>query len=48
LRCWQHQNRWLGRNAKYLGPADMGLNGPYGLYSAVSVRWYFGGYNRRR
>ena len=48
LRWWQHQNRWLGRNSQNLGPADLGANGPYGLYSAVSVRWYFGGYNRRR
>jgi hypothetical protein len=48
LRWWQHQNKWLGRNANYLGPADLGANGPYGLYSAVSVRWYFGDYNRRR
>jgi hypothetical protein len=48
LRWWQHRNDWLGHYGNYLGPADLGKNGPYGLYSAVSVRWYFGGYNRRR
>ena len=48
LRWWQHQNYWLSRYKNNLGPADLGTNGPYGLYSAVSVRWYFGGYNRRR
>ena len=48
LRWWQHRNHWLGHYGNYLGPADLGKNGPYGLYSAVSVRWYFGGYNRRR
>jgi hypothetical protein len=48
LRWWQHRSHWLGNYGGYLGPADLGKNGPYGLYSAVSVRWYFGGYNRRR
>jgi len=48
LRWWQHQNYWLGRYGNYLGPSDLGKNGPYGLYSGVSVRWYFGEYNRRR
>lgn len=44
LRVWQHQNDWLGRYRNHLGPADLGSNGPYGIYAGVSARWYFGGW----
>jgi hypothetical protein len=46
LRATQHQVDYLGRYSKYLGPADLGTSGPYGLYSTFSVRWSFGGYGR--
>jgi hypothetical protein len=32
----------LGARDKYLGPADLGSNGPWGRYAAVGVRKYFG------
>lgn len=48
LRVTQHQVRYLGRYAHHVGPADLGGNGPYGLYATVSVRWYFGGFDRAR
>lgn len=44
LRATQHQVDYLGRYAKFLGPADLRTSGPYGLYSTFSVRWTFGGY----
>jgi len=44
LRATQHQVDYLGRYSKSLGPADLGTNGPYGLYATVGVRWSFGGY----
>jgi hypothetical protein len=47
LRFRQHRNQWLGRHRGYLGPADLGGGGPYGRYAALSLRWYFGGWNRR-
>lgn len=43
----RHWNQWLGRNRGYLGPADLGDGGPYGRYAALSLRWYFGVWNRR-
>lgn len=48
IRVWQHENNWLGRYRHYLGPADLGSNGPYGQCAGVSTRWYFGGYRQRR
>jgi hypothetical protein len=44
LRLTQHQVDYLGRYSRLLGPADLRTNGPYGLYTTVSVRWTFGGY----
>jgi hypothetical protein len=32
----------FGSRDKYLGPADLGPNGPWGRYNAVGVRKYFG------
>ncbi|HTU41611.1 MAG TPA: hypothetical protein VMF10_07865 [Candidatus Aquilonibacter sp.] len=32
----------LGARDKYLGPADLGSNGPWGRYNAIGVRKYFG------
>lgn len=48
LRVTQHHVRYLGRYKGNLGPADLGTNGPYGLYTTVSVRWYFGGFDRAK
>lgn len=48
VRVTQHQVRWLGRYSRNLGTADLGTDGPYGLFATVGVRWYFGGYNRAR
>ena len=47
LRATQHQVDWLGRYRKSVGPADLGKNGPYGLYATFGVRWTFGGYGRQ-
>ena len=47
VRIWQHQNDWLGRYRNHLGPADLGPDGPYGMYAGVSTRWYFGGWGPR-
>jgi hypothetical protein len=46
VRLTQHQVDYLGRYSRYLGPADLRTNGPYGLYSTVGVRWSFGGYSQ--
>lgn len=47
FRLTQHQVDWLGRYSNNnLGAADLHTNGPYGLYTTVGVRWYFGGYGR--
>lgn len=32
----------LGARDRYLGPADLGPNGPWGRYNAIGVRKYFG------
>ncbi|MBZ5700541.1 MAG: hypothetical protein LAN84_01695 [Acidobacteriia bacterium] len=46
LRVTQHQVNYLGRYRRYVGPSDLGKNGPYGLYTTINVRWSFGGYGR--
>ncbi len=48
VRITQHQVDWLGRYGKNVGPADLGTSGPYGLYTTIGARWYFGGYGRSR
>jgi hypothetical protein len=48
LRVLRHENFWFGRYRDDLGDPDLGPNGPYGLYAAVSLRWSFGGWGRRR
>jgi hypothetical protein len=48
FRLTQHQVDWLGRYGKSVGPDDLGTNGPYGLYTTIGARWYFGGYGRSR
>jgi hypothetical protein len=51
LRVTQHQVDWLGKYKNNVGgPAglDLGTSGPYGLYSTIGARWYFGGYGRSR
>lgn len=47
VRLSQHGVEWLGRYAGPQGKADLGKNGPLGVYTTVAARWYFGGYNRR-
>lgn len=42
LRVARHANYWLGRYGDYLGGADMSTHGPYGSYTTIGVRWYFG------
>jgi hypothetical protein len=46
FRLTQHQVDWLGRYKHGVGPADLGTAGPYGLYTTIGARWYFGGYGR--
>jgi hypothetical protein len=46
FRLTQHQVDWLGRYKHSVGPADLGTAGPYGLYTTLGARWYFGGYGR--
>jgi hypothetical protein len=43
LRVNQHLlfNRFGARDS-YLGPADLGPNGPWGRYTSIAVRKYFG------
>ena len=46
VRVTQHQVDWLGKYGKNVGLADLGTSGPYGLYTTIGARWYFGGYGR--
>jgi len=46
LRVTQHQVDWLGKYNHNVGLADLGTSGPYGLYTTIGARWYFGGYGR--
>jgi len=46
VRVTQHQVDWLGKYGGYVGPADLGTAGPYGLYTTIGARWSFGGYGR--
>ncbi len=54
IRVTQHQVDWLGKYNHNVGLADLnsgtigGGVGPYGLYSTIGARWYFGGYGRAR
>jgi hypothetical protein len=53
LRVMQHQVDWLGKyRNKNVDPSvpglDLGTPGPYGLYSTIGARWYFGGYGHVR
>ena len=48
IRVTQHQVDWLGKYSHNVGLADLGTSGPYGLYTTVGARWYFGGYGRAR
>ena len=52
VRVEQHQVDWLGKFKGTIDPAiqglDLGTAGPYGLYSTIGARWYFGGYGRSR
>jgi hypothetical protein len=48
IRVMQHQIDWLGKYKGNVGLADLGTAGPYGLYSTIGARWYFGGYGRVR
>lgn len=46
IRITQHQVDWLGKYNHNVGFADLGTSGPYGLYSTIGARYYFGGYGR--
>ncbi len=50
IRVEQHQVDWLGKYKNPIDPGvpglDLGTSGPYGLYSTIGARWYFGGYGR--
>jgi len=49
VRVTQHQVDWLGKFQNSVGGQpglDLGTAGPYGLYSTIGARWYFGGYGR--
>ena len=46
IRVTQHQVDWLGKYNHNLGIADLGLAGPYGLYTTIGARYSFGGYGR--
>jgi hypothetical protein len=51
LRVTQHQVDWLGKYKNNVGGPpglDLGTAGPYGLYSTIGARWYFGGYGHAR
>jgi hypothetical protein len=48
LRLTEHRVEWMGRYRNSLGQADLGKNGPLGIYTTVSARWYFGGYRARQ
>jgi hypothetical protein len=48
FRVQQHQVDWLGKYNNNVGLADLGTSGPYGLYTTIGARWYFGGYGRSR
>ena len=51
IRVTQHQVDWLGKYKNNVGGPpglDLGTSGPYGLYSTIGARWYFGGYGRTR
>ena len=52
FRVTQHQVDWLGKYSRSNvgGPMglDLGTAGPYGLYTTIGGRWYFGGYGRSR
>jgi hypothetical protein len=48
FRVTQHQVDWLGKYKNNVGLADLGTAGPYGLYTTIGARWYFGGYGRSR
>jgi hypothetical protein len=42
---------WLGKYKNNVGGPpglDLGTAGPYGLYTTIGARWYFGGYGRSR
>jgi hypothetical protein len=52
FRVTQHQVDWLGKYRHDVGGTTANLDlhtaGPYGLYSTVGARWYFGGYGHSR
>lgn len=48
LRFTSHQVNWFGRYSHHFGGADLGSDKPLGQYATIGVRWYFGGWGRRR
>src|SRR5262249_15591788 len=49
FRITQHNVLWLAKYGSSLAPNDVRLPpGPYGLYTTIGARWYFGGYGHVR
>lgn len=46
LRVTHHRTHLLGRYGGTPNAIILRPDGPYGLYTTVGVRWYFGGYGR--
>jgi hypothetical protein len=48
LRLMHHWTKLLGRYGGSPSAVTLRPDGPYGLYTTVGVRWYFGGYGPAR
>jgi hypothetical protein len=48
LRVTHHRTKLLGRYGSQPSAVTVRPDGPYGLYTTIGVRWYFGGYGPAR
>ncbi len=46
LRGLNHRTKLMGRYSDVPSAVTRAPDGPYGMYSTIGVRWYFGGYGR--
>jgi hypothetical protein len=46
LRLTHHMTNLVGRYKTPLKQPEWRTDGPYGLYTTVGVRWYFGGFGK--
>jgi hypothetical protein len=46
FRLIHHRTKLLGRYGDSPSAVTLHPDGPYGLYTSLGVRWYFGGYGR--